>query len=123
MILYVTLGGVVGTLARYLLGDWIQQNTGSTFPFGTLAINVSGSFVIGFVARLATGSAMITPELRSALTIGFCGAFTTMSAFSYESIRLLNSGEYARAALYGGGTVLGSLAATFTGMVLAAKLL
>jgi CrcB protein len=120
---YITLGGIVGTLARYLLGGWIQQKTGSSFPYQTLAINISGSFAIGFVMRLATGSVLITPEMRGALTIGFCGAFTTMSTFSYESIRLLNDGEYLHAALYGGGTILGSFAATVTGIVLAAKLL
>jgi CrcB protein len=102
VIAYIALGGIVGTLARYFLGGWIQEATGSSFPYQTLAINLSGSFVIGFVARLATGTVMISPEMRGALTIGFCGAFTTMSTFSYESIRLLNDGEYLQAALYGG---------------------
>ena len=123
MILFVAVGGVVGTLARYLVGGWIQQRTGSSFPFQTLFINVSGSFVLGLVARFATGSVLISPEMRAGLTVGFCGAFTTMSTFSYESMQLLGDGEYLRAALYGGGTIAGCLAATFGGEVLATKLL
>jgi len=65
--------------------------------------------------RFATGSTVISPELRGGLTIGFCGAFTTMSTFSYESIRLLGDGEYWYAGVYMGGTVLGCLAAVIAG--------
>jgi CrcB protein len=123
MILYVALGGVAGTLARYLLGGWVQQQSGSSFPIQTLVINISGSFLVGLIARLATGTTIVTPEMRAALTVGFCGAYTTMSTFSYESIQLLNDGQYLRAALYGGSTILGCFAATFGGIVLAARLL
>ncbi len=76
MIAYITLGGIAGTLARWFLQGWIQHRSGlATFPVGTLAINLIGSLIIGFVIRLATGSTIVTPELRGALTIGFCGAF------------------------------------------------
>ena len=124
MIVYITVGGIVGTLARWFLQGWIQQRSGlATFPVGTLAINLIGSLIIGFVIRLATGSTIITPELRGGLTIGFCGAFTTMSTFSYESIRLLGDGEYVYAGLYAGGTVIGCLLATVAGLALAGRLL
>lgn len=124
MIAYITLGGILGTLARYFLQGWAQQRSGlASFPVGTLAINLIGSFVIGLVIRLATGSTLISPDLRAALTIGFCGAFTTMSTFSYESMKLLADGEYWYAGLYMGGTVLGCLAAVIVGTQLAAKLL
>lgn len=123
MILYIALGGIIGTLARYFIGGWIQQKTGSSFPYQTLAVNLAGSFIVGFITRVATGTVIISPEMRGALTIGFCGAFTTMSTFSYESVRLMSDGEYFRAAAYGGSTILGCFAATFTGIVLAQRLL
>lgn len=70
MIAYIALGGIVGTLARYLLQGVIQTRAG-VFPLGTLAINVAGSFLLGFIMRLATGSTVVSPELRGGLTIGF----------------------------------------------------
>jgi len=124
MIWYIILGGIVGTLARYYAQGWIQVRAGwGGFPTGTLAINLVGSLVIGFVIRLATGSTVISPDLRAGLTIGFCGAFTTMSTFSYESMALLRDGEYGYAGLYMGGTILGCLAAVMIGTALANRLL
>jgi len=122
MITYITVGGILGTLARYLVQGALQTQSGG-FPTGTLAINLVGSFLIGFIMRFATGSTVVSPELRGGLTIGFCGAFTTMSTFSYESIRLLGDGEYWYAGLYMGGTIVGCLAAVVTGTALASKLL
>jgi fluoride exporter len=124
MLVYVAAGGLAGTLARYVLQGWIQTRSGvGVFPLGTLAINLAGSFVLGFVIRFATGSTVVSPEMRAGLTIGFCGAFTTMSTFSYESVRLLGDGEYGWAALYMGGTIAGCLAAVIAGTALAEKLL
>ena len=124
MIFYIVVGGVLGTLSRWYLQGWVQTRSGlSTFPLGTLAINLLGSLVVGFVIRLATGSTVISPELRAGLTIGFCGAFTTMSTFSFESVRLLGDGEYGLAALYMGGTIAGCLGAVVAGMAVAEKLL
>ena len=122
MIAYITLGGIVGTLARYLVQGVIQTRAGA-FPAGTLAINIAGSFLLGFIARYATGSTVVSPELRGGLTIGFCGAFTTMSTFSYETIALLQDGEYWRAGWYAGGTIAGCLLATVAGLAVANKLL
>jgi fluoride exporter len=122
MIAYIALGGILGTLARYLVQGVLQTRSGA-FPTGTLAINLAGSFLLGFIMRFATGSTVVSPELRGGLTIGFCGAFTTMSTFSYESIRLLSDGEYWYAGVYMGGTIVGCLAAVITGTALASKLL
>jgi fluoride exporter len=122
MITYITLGGILGTLARYFL-QGVLQTRGGTFPTGTLAINIAGSLLLGFIMRFATGATVISPELRGGLTIGFCGAFTTMSTFSYESVRLLGDGEYWYAGVYMGGTILGCLAAVVLGTALASKLL
>lgn len=123
MIAYITLGGIAGTLARWYLDGYIQERTGGTFPSGTLVINLAGSFLIGFIIRYATGSTAISPELRGGLTIGFCGAFTTMSTFSYETVRLLADGDYARAGLYAGGTIVGCVLAVIAGSAVGAKLL
>jgi fluoride exporter len=124
MILYIAAGGLVGTLARYFLQGWLQTRTGAgAFPIGTLAVNVAGSFVLGFLIRYATGSTVIAPEIRAALTIGFCGAFTTMSTFAFESQALLVDGDYWRAFLYMGATLIGCLAFTFAGIWLADRLL
>ena len=122
MIPYIALGGIIGTVARYLVQGIIQTRAGQ-FPAGTLAINVAGSFLLGFIVRLATGSTLISPELRGGLTIGFCGAFTTMSTFSYETVALLQDGEYWRAGLYAGGTVVGCLVATVAGLAVANRIL
>ena len=106
-ILYIALGGIAGTLSRYGLEGWIQSRATSGFPVGTLVVNISGSFLLGFILRIATGAAVISPDMRAGLTIGFCGAFTTMSTFSYESVTLLNDGDYLRAGLYMTATILG----------------
>ncbi len=122
-ILYIALGGIAGTLSRYGLEGWIQARTTSGFPLGTLFVNISGSFLLGFILRIATGAAVISPDARAGLTIGFCGAFTTMSTFSYESVTLLNDGDYLRAGLYMTATILGCVAAVMTGAALGNKLL
>lgn len=124
MVWYIVVGGIIGTLARYYAQGWVQDRMGTpAFPTGTLAINLAGSLIVGFVIRLATGSAIIGPNARAALTIGFCGAFTTMSTFSYESVALLRDGEYGYASLYMGGTIIGCLVAVMVGATLANRLL
>lgn len=116
-ILYIALAGVAGTLARYGLEGWVRGRV------GTLAVNLTGSLALGFIIRYATGSIVVSPDVRAALTIGFCGAFTTMSTFSYESMALLWEGDYWRAGLYMGATIAGCLAAIALGTALANKLL
>ena len=100
MIWFVALGSAVGGVTRYLLGGLVQQATRGTFPTGTLVINVTGSFLLGFIYRYAADSAAITPEIRALLTIGFCGGYTTFSTFSYETVRLIEDGELLRAFAY-----------------------
>ena len=122
-VLYIALGGIAGTLSRYGLEGWIQSRTASDFPLGTITVNVTGSLLLGFIIRVATGTALIPPDIRAALTIGFCGAFTTMSTFSYESVALLNDGDYLRAALYMSATIVGCVGAVMLGAALGNKLL
>ena len=122
-ILYIALGGIAGTVSRYGLEGWIQSRTATGFPLGTLTVNVTGSLLLGFIIRVATGTALISPDIRAAVTIGFCGAFTTMSTFSYESVALLNDGDYLRAALYMSATIAGCVGAVMLGAALGNKLL
>ena len=116
-IVYIAMAGVVGTLARYGLEGWVQGRA------GTLTVNLTGSLALGFIIRYATGSIVVSPDVRAALTIGFCGAFTTMSTFSYETMALLWDGDYWRAGFYMGATIVGCLAAVALGAALANKLL
>jgi CrcB protein len=87
-------------VARYLLGGWVQQRAGTTFPIQTLLINNTGSFLLGFLQHYALETTAISPEVRTMLTIGFCGGYTTFSTFSFETVRMLEDGDWRRAALY-----------------------
>ena len=96
-ILLIALGGSLGAVARYGLATWIYGQTGTSFPWGTLIINVTGSFAIGFLVELFE-TTLAPAEWRSFLTIGFLGAYTTFSTFSLESFNLLRDGELRLAA-------------------------
>ncbi len=122
MLFAIALGGALGAVARYGLGGWAQQRLGSGFPWGTLIINITGSILLAFLIQLLESLAA-RPEWRGFLAIGFCGAYTTFSTFSYESIRLLQGGQFSRALLYMGGSVLISLYGTLLGFRIAASVL
>src|SRR6266699_1946389 len=114
---------MAGRNTRYGRKGLIQSRTATGFPHGTLSVNVTGSLMLGFIIRVATGTALISPDIRAAVTIGFCGAFTTMRTFSYESVALLNDGDYVRAALYMSATIAGCVGAVMLGAALGNKLL
>ena len=120
---YVALGSAVGGASRYALSMFIQQRASSTFPIGTLIVNVTGSLVLGFVLRYALGSPSVSAEVRALLTTGFCGGYTTFSTLSYDAMTLIEDGDYRRAAIYIGASVLVSLVATFLGIAAAGQLL
>ena len=119
---YVALGSAVGGASRYALSTFIQQRAG-TFPIGTLVVNITGSLALGFLLRYALGSTSVSAETRALLTTGFCGGYTTFSTFSYETIALVQEGDYRRAAIYVAASVALSLAATFLGIIAANELL
>jgi CrcB protein len=123
MIWYIALGSAIGGVARYLLGGLIQRFSGGSFPSGTLLVNLTGSFVLGFLYRYASDSAAITPEVRALLTIGLCGGYTTFSTFTYETVRLLEDGETGRAIVYIGLSVLLGLGAMVLGLAAGRELL
>jgi len=123
MLLYVALGSAIGGVSRYLLGGLVQRMLDTTFPAGTLLVNVTGSFLLGAIIRYALETPSLTPEVRAFLTIGFCGGYTTFSTFSYETMALLEDGEWARAGVYITASVILSLIATFTGFALARQVI
>jgi CrcB protein len=92
--LLISLGAVFGANARYWLGTWVAQKWGSTFPVGTLLINVTGSFLLGLFMTLATERFLIDPRWRLLVAVGFLGAYTTFSTFTYESFNLLFKGQW-----------------------------
>lgn len=98
-IIIVGLGGFLGAVARFVIGLWIGQKWGRIFPLGTFFINVSGSFLIGFLMVLFTERFMINPQWRMFFVIGFLGAYTTFSTFEYETGALLRDSEWFMAAL------------------------
>ena len=123
MIWFVALGSAIGGALRYLLGGWIHQRTGTAFPVHTLLINVSGSFLLGFLQRYGLETTTLSPEVRTMLTIGFCGGYTTFSAFSYETVLMIEAGDWRRAALYTGLSVALTVAAAIAGIGAARELI
>lgn len=119
MIWYIAVGSAIGGMSRYLVGGLIQRLLDTTFPAGTLLINVTGSFLLGAILRYGVETTTLTPEVRAFLTVGFCGGYTTFSTFSYEAVALLEDGEWGRAGVYIGLSLLLSIAATFIGFALA----
>jgi fluoride exporter len=113
--LWICLGGALGTGARYLLSGGVLKLLGSSFPYGTLAVNLLGSFLLGGLMHVGLTSDAISPTLRIALATGALGGFTTYSTFSYETMRLLQEGAWLPAALNVALTVTLCLAACFVG--------
>ena len=89
--LVVGAGGSLGAIARFLIGTWFAERYGSLFPWATFVINVTGSFILGFIATLLLSHVLINPNWRYFVLIGFVGAYTTFSTFEYESARLGSS--------------------------------
>lgn len=92
-IVYIGIFGGLGCIARYLASGWVYQVAGRALPFGTLTVNIVGSFLLGLLMTLGLRSNIFTPQVRIGLTVGFMGGFTTFSTFSYETLRLLEEGS------------------------------
>ncbi len=122
VVLYIALFGALGCLARYFLSGWVYDLIGRTLPYGTLAVNVIGAFLIGLVMEFSLRSTAVSHELRIGLTIGFLGGFTTFSSFSYETFRLLESAQLPQALANVLLSVTACLAFTFLGIVAARHL-
>jgi fluoride exporter len=114
--LWICLGGAVGTGARYGLGGWIQRHAGMAFPWGTLAVNVLGSFLLGAIMEAGVAGGALPPTLRLALTTGVMGGFTTYSTFNYETLQYLRDGAWAFAGANVAATVGVCLLAGVSGL-------
>ena len=122
MLWYIALGSAIGGVGRYVLGGLVQRSFAGTFPIGTLVVNITGSFLLGFLLRYAVATPTMTPEFRALLTVGLCGGYTTFSTFSYESLALMEDGDWGRAGLYIALSLGLSLLATFLGLAAAREL-
>ena len=119
----VAIGAAIGGVSRYYLSLVATERLGDALPWATLIINVTGSFVLGFLMRFALASPSTSMELRLLLATGLCGGYTTFSTFSYEVALLVEDGQYERAGAYALGSVVLALLATFAGFVLARELI
>ena len=115
-IILLIVFGAAGTLARYGLDGWIQYRVGSPFPAGTLTINVLGCLCLGIIGRFSLNHITVSPDLRIGLTIGLMGGFTTFSTFGWDAVRMLEEGQWTKASIYVGASVLGGLIAMMLGM-------
>lgn len=114
-ILAVALGGALGAVGRYTLSTWVQHALGQGFPWGTLSVNLTGSFLMGVLVG-ALDRGLLPPEIQAVAAVGILGSFTTFSAFSLENVRLLQEGAWGRALLYMAASVAMGLVAVLVGM-------
>jgi CrcB protein len=116
--LLICLGGAIGTGCRYLTSLWAASSFGPAFPFGTLIVNLLGSFLLGLLMHLGTSSDWMSETMRLALTTGVMGGFTTYSTFNYETTSYLRQGAPGVATMNVVVTLFGCLAAGFAGLAL-----
>ena len=115
--LWICLGGAIGTGARYLLSGWVQRMTGAGFPYGTLAVNVIGSFLLCLLMQIGLSTDLLPPTLRVVLATGVMGGFTTYSAFNYETLRFLQEDAWLLAFVNLGAMLAACLVAGWLGFV------
>jgi len=113
----IAVAGAAGALARYGLDGLITRRAPSTFPWGTFAINLTGCFLLGFLFTLLSEQLTTAPWLRSAITIGFLGAYTTFSTWSFETYRMLEDGALGLAAANALGSLVAGLLMVYLGVV------
>ena len=119
---YIAVGGALGTLARYLVGLGAQRVLGNALPYGTFAVNVLGSFIIGYAMVHFAARGLMDSHVRMGLTIGFLGGFTTYSSFAFETVSLLETDRVVAAAGYVVTTLLVAGLSCFLGMLAARAL-
>jgi CrcB protein len=114
--LWICAGGAFGTGARYLMSGWALSALGPSFPYGTLAVNLIGSFCVGLLMQVGIATPVLSPTARLTLTTGVMGGFTTYSTFNYETIRYAQDGSWGLAAANVGATLAGCLVAGVLGV-------
>ncbi len=115
----VAIGGAVGSVARYLIGNFVSKNYHGSFPIGTFFINIVGCFLMGFFMSSLIQKEMADTTWRLFLCVGLLGGFTTYSSFGYEAITMLTQGKTLMAGMYAGCSVVVGLFAAITGMIVA----
>jgi len=120
--LLISLGAVVGANLRYWVGNLSARYLSASLPWGTLIINVTGSFILGFFLVWTTDRVMADPRWRPLVAVGFCGAYTTFSSYSYETFSLMEQGHYSLAAGNFAANNILALAGVVAGAVLARSL-
>jgi len=118
----IAVFGAVGTLARYGLQGLVQIRAGSTFPYGTLLVNLTGCFLLGLIGQFTLNRMVISPDWRVAIAVGFFGGYTTFSSFGWETAKMLEDGEWLRASAYVGASVIAGLLLSVAGIRLANQL-
>jgi CrcB protein len=116
--LAISIGAVLGANARFVIGEWVTERLGSVFPFGTLLINVTGSFLVGIVLTAVAERAEAPWWVRPGLAIGFLGSYTTFSTFSFETLGLFQAGSFGPAVLNIAGSVGATLVGVYLGTIL-----
>jgi CrcB protein len=118
-LLLIALFGAIGTLARYGLQGVVQIKMASTFPYGTLLINLTGCFFLGLIGQLTLNRILVAPEWRMAIAVGFFGGYTTFSSFGWETAKMLEAGEWLCASTYVLASVILGLLLSAAGIRLA----
>lgn len=119
LVAMIAFCGALGCLSRYWLSGWVYSLVGRSFPWGTLAVNIVGAFLIGLIMEFSMRSTLVSPILRTGIAIGFLGGLTTFSTFSYETFRLLEDGDFLKAAANTLVSVLVCLFLTWSGIMTA----
>lgn len=117
-VVLVGVGGFAGAISRYLVDGFISDRTGGGFPWGTLVINASGTFLLGLLFAMTTERAILPAEVRAPLMIGYLGAYTTFSTYLLESWRLVEGGAWAMALANLGGSIAIGLVAVAAGLII-----
>ena len=121
-IFYLGIFGGLGCISRYLVSGWVYNLFGRAIPYGTLAVNVIGSLLLGLIMEACLRSTLLSPELRIGITVGFMGGFTTFSTFSYETVRLIEEGSLVAAGANILLNVIVCIAAAVIGIYLARQI-
>lgn len=119
--LLIALFGAAGTLVRYGLQGAVQNRAGGAFPYGTLLVNLTGCFFLALIAQFTLNHMVISPDWRIAIGVGFFGGYTTFSAFGWETAKMLAEGEWTRASVYVGASVVAGLFLCVAGIRIANK--
>lgn len=118
VLLIVGSGGFLGSISRYLVSLLVQKHIDSSFPLGTMLVNIIGCFFIGIIYALSEQSEVLSPEWRTFLAVGFCGGFTTFSSFAYENFAMLSLQDFLFSSLYIGLSLILGLIAVYLGVIL-----